>query len=131
MMEMIKETKFHRVWKAVGVDVFGFKGEFFKYLVIDLRNGGSTALRTNSVLEAMSWEPYFTPDEIMSRTLLELIKEFSQKNTGFNRKMPMETYRISWNKTAMKYGRPEFLIPESFSRRQQLANKFAEIYEAL
>lgn len=130
-MELIKESQFHKVWAAVDGDMFGFNGEYFKFLVVDLRNGGSTALRTNSVLQAMAWEPKFSPVEIMGMTLLDLIEEFSHMNTDFNRKMPMETYRKRWNEIAKQYDRPEFLISESFSRRQALANKFAEIYEAL
>ena len=130
-MKLIKETEFCKVWQAVGGDMFGFQGECYKYLVVDKRNGGSTALRTNSVLQAMSWEPEFTPVEIMARALLEWIEEFSHKNTDFSRVKPMEAYAQAWNDIAKRYNRPEFVITENFSRRQNLANKFAEIYEAL
>ncbi|QXG07703.1 hypothetical protein [Erwinia phage Snitter] len=131
MAKLIKESPFHKVWRAVDGNMFGFQGETFKYLVVDLRNGGSTALRTNSVLEACGWEPKFSPEEIMERSLLARIEEFSHKNTDFNRLDIMETSIKEWNKIAKEYGRTEFIINETFSRRQELANKFAEIYEAL
>jgi len=130
-MKLIKETPYCKVWKAVNGDVFGFNGQFFKYLVVDTRNGGETALRTNSVLQAMAWEPKFTPEEIMSRFLLLLIEEFSLKNTDFNRKRIIEVEVSNWNVYAKSFNRPEFLITEKFHFRQDLANRFAEIYEAL
>ena len=131
MAKLIKESPFHKVWRAVDGNMFGFQGETFKYLVVDLRNGGSTALRTNSLLEAYGWEPEFTPVEVMERNLLENMEEFSHKNTDFNRIYLIEQTIIDWNKLAAQYSRPEFIITEKFSRRQALANKFAEIYEAL
>lgn len=130
-MKIIKESPFHKVWKAVDGNMFGFNGEVFKYIVVDLRNGGSTALRTNSVLKACGWEPKFTPLEVMERSLLARIEEFSHKNTDFNRIYVMETSISTWNSLAQEFGYPEFIITEKFSRRQELANKFAEIYESL
>lgn len=130
-MKLIKQSPYHKVWKAINGDVFGFNGECFKYLVVDLRDGGKTALRTNSVLQAMAWEPEFTPEELMARALLGWIEEFSHKNTDFNRINLMDICLNRWNEIAKENSRPEFVITEKFSRRQQLANKFAEIYEAL
>lgn len=131
MAKLIKESPFHKVWRAVDGNMFGFQGETFKYLVVDLRNGGSTALRTNSLLEAYGWEPEFTPVEVMERNLLENMEEFSHKNTDFNRIVNMEFAVQCWNKLVKHYGREEFVITGKFSRRQDLANKFAEIYESL
>lgn len=131
-MKLIKQSPFHKVWQANKGESFGnSNGEYVKYLVVDLRDGGKTALRTNSILQAMAWEPEFTDEEKMASALLSHINEFSHKNTDFNRVYNMETEIDKWNQQASLYNRPEFIIAEKFTRRQDLANRFAEIYEAL
>lgn len=134
-MKLIKETPYQKVWKAD--DVFGrpfdkeWDGKTYKYIVIDTYHGGVVVLRTNSGIEARTFEVKLTPVEIMGDFLKELIEEFSNKNTDFNRCKVMEVEIYNWNKRAKEFNYPEFIIKEKFTRRQDLANKFAEIYDAL
>lgn len=137
MATLIRETPFHKVWMAKEGEAFGmpfnpeWDGIAYKYLVVDTYHGGVTALRTNNGLEARMFEVVRTPYEIMRDILEALIKEFSIKNIDFNRKKIITTEIYNWNKYAKQFDRPEFVITETFSRRQSLANKFAEILEAL
>lgn len=130
-MKLIKESPFHKVWMAEGDDVFGSNGIYGKYLVVDTYHGGVTALITNSGIKARTFEVVRTPVEIMSDFLKASIVEFSHKNTDFNRQKIIETEIKNWNTYARMHNRPELVITDKFSRRQSLANKFAEIYEAL
>lgn len=130
-MKLIKETPHHKVWMAEGSDVFGNNGVYGKYLVVDTYHGGVKALLTNSGIEALTFEVVRTTVEIMADFLKAAIVEFSHKNTDFNRQRIIETEIGNWNAYAKKYGRLELVVTETFCRRQSLANKFAEIYEAL
>ncbi|MBO9147481.1 hypothetical protein P9609_gp18 [Escherichia phage vB_EcoS_PTXU06] len=135
MPTLIKETPYQKVWKAD--DVFGrpfdpeWDGVTYKYMVVDTYHGGVVVLRTNSPIEARTFEVKRTDVECMTDFLNDAIKEFSIKNTDYNRKKIMETEILNWNTHAKLFNRPELVITEKFERRQALANKFYEILEAL
>ena len=130
-MKLIKETPHHKVWMAEGNNVFGNNGIHGKYLVVDTYHGGVPVFVTNNGLKARSFEVVRTPAEIMVDFLKVAIVEFSHKNTDFNRQRIIETEIRNWNTYARMYDREDLVITGTYSRRQSLANKFAEIYEAL
>lgn len=130
-MKLIKETPLVKVWKAVeGKFINGEGTEAGKYLVVDVYHG-VTLLKTDSLVEALYADVKLTEVEIMGDALVSHIMEFSHKNTDFNRKLVIEGEIKKWNSLARSFGREEYVITETFHRRQELANKFAEIYESL
>lgn len=62
MATLIKETPYQKVWKADADDVFGrpfdpeWDGVTYKYMVVDTYHGGIVVLRTNSGIEARTFE---------------------------------------------------------------------------
>lgn len=134
MTTLIRETPFHKVWRSEGKNVFGnYSGDRYKYLVVDTYHGGVAALRTNSLIEALAFEVTRTPVEVMGDCLKVLIEEHNHMNNDFDhlRQYNMPRTIDIWNDVAKRNNRPELVITRKFTRRQELANHLAEIYESL
>ena len=130
-MKLIKETNIMKVWKCEnGKFITGTDATTAaKYIVIDLR-AGKCVFRTDSLKDALEFNIEETIEEKVIRALESNIKDMRRKNLDFNER-PMDVVIREWNKIAIKIEREEFIITETFRYRNDLANKFAEILEAL